>query len=78
MRASRVIAGIAVGMVCILGLFWLLSAMLESHYIRLQHKSPAYYAEPAANKPDAVNPAMTIWPANKDHWRRVADAVRSR
>ena len=47
MRASRVIAVLAVMMVCLLGLFWFLPTF-QSHYIRLQHKNPEYYAELAA------------------------------
>src|SRR5438045_7124511 len=30
------------------GMLWLLPIVFESHYIRLQHKSPKYYAELAA------------------------------
>ena len=30
-----------------------------------------------SNKPDAVNPAMALWSAIKDHWRRVTDLDRS-
>jgi hypothetical protein len=29
------------------------------------------------NKPDAVNPAMTLWLKIEDQWRRVADLERS-
>ena len=29
------------------------------------------------NKPDAVNPAMTLWLTIEDQWRRVADLGRS-
>jgi len=29
-----------------------------------------------ANKPDAVNPAMALWFAIKDQWRRVAELGR--
>jgi hypothetical protein len=32
---------------------------------------------PMPNKPDAANPAMTLWLTNKDQWRRVADLERS-
>ncbi|HWY32642.1 MAG TPA: hypothetical protein VNX46_17895 [Candidatus Acidoferrum sp.] len=39
---------IAVVMAFVLGLFWFLPMMLESHYIRLQHKSSGYYVELAA------------------------------
>jgi hypothetical protein len=28
------------------------------------------------NKPDAVNPAMALWFAVEDHWRRVTDLGR--
>jgi putative heme degradation protein len=28
------------------------------------------------NKPDAVNPAMTLWFAIEDQWRRVTDLER--
>jgi len=28
------------------------------------------------NKPDAANPAMALWLAIKDQWRRVADLGR--
>jgi hypothetical protein len=28
------------------------------------------------NKPDAANPAMTLWLAIEDQWRRVADLER--
>jgi hypothetical protein len=30
-----------------------------------------------AHKPDAANPAMTLWLAIEDQWRRVADLGRS-
>jgi hypothetical protein len=30
-----------------------------------------------AHKPDAVNPAMALWLAIEDHWRRVTDLERS-
>jgi hypothetical protein len=30
-----------------------------------------------ANKPDAANPAMTLWLTIEDQWRRVADLERS-
>jgi len=29
-----------------------------------------------ANKPDAANPAMTLWLTIEDQWRRVADLER--
>lgn len=29
-----------------------------------------------ANKPDAANPAMALWLAIEDRWRRVADLER--
>jgi hypothetical protein len=29
------------------------------------------------NKPDAVNPAMALWFAFEDQWRRVTDLERS-
>ena len=48
MRAFRVIVVVGVVVVCVLGMFWLLPTMFQSHYIRLQHKSPEYYAELAA------------------------------
>ncbi|HOX59741.1 MAG TPA: hypothetical protein PLC99_22895 [Verrucomicrobiota bacterium] len=35
------------------------------------------YGEPA-NKPDAANPAMALWFAIADQWRRVADLERSK
>ena len=47
MRILRAILVIVVVVACVLGLFWFL-AMFGSHYIRLQHKSPEYYAELAA------------------------------
>jgi len=28
------------------------------------------------NKPDAVNPAMALWFAVKDQWRRITDLER--
>jgi len=31
----------------------------------------------AANKPDAANPAMALWSAIEDQWRRAADLERS-
>jgi hypothetical protein len=30
-----------------------------------------------SNKPDAANPAMTLWLTIEDQWRRVADLGRS-
>jgi hypothetical protein len=45
MRALRIIL---ISAVVIPAAFWLLPLMFESHYIRLQHKSPRYYAELAA------------------------------
>lgn len=30
-----------------------------------------------SNKPDAVNPAMALWFAIEDQWRRVTDLERS-
>ena len=48
MRTFRIILVVAVVMAFVLGLFWLLPIMFESHYTRLQHKSGEYYAELAA------------------------------
>jgi hypothetical protein len=31
----------------------------------------------APNKPDAANPAIAVWLAIEDQWRRVADLERS-
>ena len=48
MRAFRIILVTVVVAAFVLGLFWVLPTIFESHYIRLQHKSPEYYAELAA------------------------------
>jgi hypothetical protein len=32
--------------------------------------------EHSANKPDAANPAMTLWLTIEDQWRRAADLGR--
>jgi hypothetical protein len=48
MRDFRITLVIASVMVFVVGFFWLLSIMFESHYIQLQHKSPEYYAQLAA------------------------------
>ena len=32
--------------------------------------------EPWPNKPDAANPAMTLWLTIEDQWRRAADLKR--
>ena len=48
MRSFRIILVITVVMAFVLGLFYLLPMMFESHYIRLQHKSREYYVELAA------------------------------
>lgn len=44
MRTLRVILVIVVVITSFLGVLWFLP-MFQSHYIRLQHKSPEYYAE---------------------------------
>lgn len=39
--------------------------------------SCTFYMEVATpNKPDAVNPAMTLWLTIEDQWRRVTDLER--
>ena len=37
----------------------------------------AWYTKEVSNKPDAVNPAMALWLAIEDQWRRVTDLERS-
>ena len=48
MRAFRIILGVIVAVVSILGCLWLMATVFQSHYIALQHKSPRYYTELAA------------------------------
>jgi hypothetical protein len=48
MRILRVIAVTFLVITFVTGGFWLLLTMSESSYLRLQHKSPKYYAELAA------------------------------
>lgn len=58
-------------MAFILGLCWLLPIMFESHYIRLQHKSPKYYSNLAA----ACDSILAKHPSgtNKVSWIPVTD-----
>jgi hypothetical protein len=45
--------------------------------MRRRHTAPPSRREAASfNKPDAANPAMTLWLTIEDHWRRVADLER--
>jgi hypothetical protein len=71
MRTSRIILAIAVVMAFVLGLFWLLPMMLESHYVRLQHKSREYYMELAA----ACDSILATYPlgTNEVIWIPVTD-----
>ena len=54
--------------------------------VAMDSRSPAFVLPPfracacmkhKSNKPDAVNPAMALWFAIEDQWRRVTDLERS-
>ena len=71
MRIFRILLIAFAAIVSIFGIFWLVSVVFESNYIRLQHKSSVYYAELAAacdsilaNHPLATN--EVIWISVKD------------
>jgi|GEM_PF-3219664 len=52
-------------------------ASVLGHDARVRTMTKIDYGEPA-NKPDAANPAMALWFAIADQWRRVADLERSK
>ena len=53
---------------------WALAFVLLVWMFVAYHK---FMADTSPNKPDAANPAMTLWLTIEEQWRRVADLGRS-